>query len=256
MAEHRERVDKRMSQEMNRRAIIPLSLCLGARYLKKPYLGKYDDDEKTVIWGLGHKRHGDKRHRSAVTYEGIHYADGDRDEGRTRPDCHGSSGCLEPGKHDNRLAQNDETFGLKKLTYDESFTRVRSFSSFDLLNRFSGSAQATIIGIGGSASSTTETHVHTELEAEKFNQTKSERVIDTSSHLYYPGPLYRTDLDENGVVIGRTLVEEGPIWLIECPIETVHTITPITEWGVWDSRHHPEHRGLGRQLLRHAQRGA
>ena len=38
------------------------------------------------------------------------------------------------------------------------------------------------------------------------------------------------------MVIGRTLVEEGPIWIIKCKFETVHTITPITEYGTWDAR--------------------
>ena len=52
-------------------------------------------------------------------------------------------------------------------------------------------------------------------------------MIDTSAHLHYPGPLYRIDKDENGIVIGRTLVEEGPIWLIECPLETVHNSQAI-----------------------------
>ena len=66
MSEHRERVDKRMSREVIRRVIIPLSLDLGARYLVVPYLSEYNDEEKTVGWGLGHKKHGDKRHRTHV----------------------------------------------------------------------------------------------------------------------------------------------------------------------------------------------
>ena len=37
-------------------------------------------------------------------------------------------------------------------------------------------------------------------------------------------------------VSGRTLVEEGPIWLIKCMIETVHTVKPITQTGIWDAR--------------------
>ena len=122
------------------------------------------------------------------------------------------------------------------MTYDETFNRLRTFTSFDLIQRFSGSAQGEIMGIGGSVSSSTEAHAHTEVETEQFNKTKRERVIDTTAHLCYPGPLYRIDEDENGIVIGRTLVEEGPIWLIECPVETVHTITPIEQWGIWDAR--------------------
>ena len=41
MPEHRERVDKRTSAEINRRVMIPLLADLGARYLLKPYLGAY-----------------------------------------------------------------------------------------------------------------------------------------------------------------------------------------------------------------------
>ena len=53
MAEHREQVDKRMMQQLNRRVIVPLVLNLGARYIVKPYLGMYNDEEKTAKWGLG-----------------------------------------------------------------------------------------------------------------------------------------------------------------------------------------------------------
>ena len=73
-----------MSQEVVRRVIVPLCLDLGARYIVKPYLGRYDDEDKTIGWGLGHKKHGDKRHRTSVTFTGIVYRDGDRTEGETR----------------------------------------------------------------------------------------------------------------------------------------------------------------------------
>ena len=66
MAEHREQVDKRMMREINRRVLTPLLLDLGARYLVKPYMGEYDDEAKTARWGFGHKKHGDKRHRTSV----------------------------------------------------------------------------------------------------------------------------------------------------------------------------------------------
>ena len=109
MAEHREVADKRMSSQMNRRAIVPLLLDLGARHLKKPWLGRYNDEEKTVIWGLGYKDDGgDKRHRSRCAYTGIHYTDGEMHEGRTQSievDRHLGWSI----KHDNRLVQNDET---------------------------------------------------------------------------------------------------------------------------------------------------
>ena len=51
MPEHRERVDKRTSAEINRRVMIPLLTDLGARYLLKPYLGAYRDEEKSPSSG-------------------------------------------------------------------------------------------------------------------------------------------------------------------------------------------------------------
>ena len=112
MAEHREQVDKRMMQEINRRVLMPLLIDLGARYLVKPYMGKYDDEAKTAKWGFGHKKHGDKRHRTGVTYLGINYLDGEKREGKTyqRVEDRYSAWSV---KHDNRLVQNDETITKK-----------------------------------------------------------------------------------------------------------------------------------------------
>ena len=52
MAEHRERVDLRMMREINRRVMTPLLIDLGARYLVRPYMGKYDDEEKSCKLGV------------------------------------------------------------------------------------------------------------------------------------------------------------------------------------------------------------
>ena len=112
MAEHRELVDKRMSAQFNRRVIVPLILDLGARHLKRPWLGRYNDEEKTVVWGLGYRDGGDKRHRSRCSYVGIYYADGEKHEGPTRSievDRHLGWSV----KHDNRLVQNDERITRK-----------------------------------------------------------------------------------------------------------------------------------------------
>ena len=235
MGEHRQRVDQGMSQQMNSRVIIPLLCNLGARYLTKPWQSKYDDEEKTIGWRLGTKKHGDKRHRSGVEYQGIHYTDGEYNEGVTHE--------VEVGrhvewsvKHDNRLVQNDETINKKKVSYEETFNKIRTFSSLDLVQSFSASAQGSISGIGGSVSSSTTASAHSEIETETFNKKRTEVILDTGARIFYPGPLYRDDKDENGVVIGRTLVEEGPIWLVERPVSTIHTITPITQWGIWDAR--------------------
>ena len=226
MGEHREKVDLLVMKQMNRRVVVPLLLSLGARYLVKPYIGKYDDENKTARWGYGHKHHGDKRHRSSGAYEGIYYADGETDEGRTRHvvlDRH----LAWSAKQDNRLVQNREYIDIKKMTYDETFNKLRTFSSLDLIQRFSASAQGEVAGIGGSVSSSSEAHAHTEVETEKYNHHKEEVIIDCSADLIYPGPI----LDERGRVI-----EEGNIWLIERFLETVQTVTPMTQWGIWDAR--------------------
>ena len=226
MGQHRERVDKRTSLEVIKRVIVPLCLDLGARYLVKAYLGKYDDEEKTLKWGLGHKDHGDKRHRTHVTFQGINYRDGQKTEGRTRSievDRHLGWSV----KHDNRLVQNDERITRKIVSFEETFNKLRTFSSLDLIQRFSATAQGTVLGIGGSVSSSGEVHAHTEVETEKFNRTKTETVIEDDVRVFYPGPIRDPD--------GR-IIEQGEVWLVERPVATIHTVTPITQWGTWDSR--------------------
>ena len=226
MAEHRERVDKRMSAEFNRWVIVPLLLSLGARYLVRPYMGEYNDEEKTLKWGLGHKKHGDKRHRTHVTFQGIHYADGEKQEGVTQSievDRHLGWSV----KHDNRLVQNDERITRKIVSFEETFNKLRTFSSLDLIQRFSASAKGEVMGIGGSVSSSTEARAHSEVETEKFNRKKTETVIEDDVRVFYPGPIR----DEAG-----RIVEQGEVWLVERPVATIHTVTPITQWGTWDAR--------------------
>ena len=235
MAEHRQRVDKRVSRDIINRVINPLLLDLGARYLVRPYLGRYDDEEKTLNWGLGHKNHGDKRHRSAVVFQGITYRDGVKDTGRTRK-IEVNRRILWTVKHDNRLAQNDETRGIKELVFDESYNEVKTDFSIDIVTNFSAAAQGTIAGIGGNISQSINTHTHAGESTFQYNKKKTERVIDTSTRLRYPGPVFIDTYDKLGRVSGRKMVEEGPIWLIDCPVATVHTITPITQWGIWDAR--------------------
>ena len=71
MGEHREQIDRRMAMDICKNVLVPLVLDLGGRYLVQPYLGKYDDDLKSLRIGLGHKDGGDKRHRTAVEFKGI-----------------------------------------------------------------------------------------------------------------------------------------------------------------------------------------
>ena len=81
MAEHREQVDKRMMQRINRRVLTPLLIDLGARYLVKPYLGNYEDEAKTAHWGFGHKtpRRQTPPHNRCLRRHHLH---GRRKEGR------------------------------------------------------------------------------------------------------------------------------------------------------------------------------
>ena len=128
MAEHREQVDLRMMKEVNRRVLMPLLIDLGARYLVKPYLGKYDDEEKTANWGFGYKHHGDKRHRTTVAYQGITYADGERREGKAYQRVEDSYSAWSV-KHDNRLVQNDETVTKKIVSFEETYNQIETFTS-------------------------------------------------------------------------------------------------------------------------------
>ena len=234
MAEHREQVDKRMMQAINRRVLIPLLIDLGARYLVKPYIGRYDDEEKSANWGFGHKKHGDKRHRTTVTYAGINYINGDIKDGKTyqRVEDRYSAWSV---KHDNRKVQNDETISKKIVSYEETYNQIKTFSSLDLMQRFSATAQGEIAGIGGSVTTTTEARAHTEVSTEKYDRKRREVVLDTSARIFYPGPVYREDYDDNGKLSGRTLVQEGEIWLVDRPIEVVHTVTPVEQEGTWDA---------------------
>ena len=234
MAEHREQVDLRMMKEINRRVLMPLLIDLGARYLVKPYLGKYDDEEKTANWGFGYKHHGDKRHRTTVAYQGITYADGERREGKAYQRVEDSYSAWSV-KHDNRLVQNDETVTKKIVSFEETYNQIETFTSLDLIQRFSATAQGEVAGFGGSVTSSTEAHAHTEVKTNKYDRQRRETTLDTSARICYPGPVYRDDYDANGQLSGRTLVQEGEIWLVDRPIEVVHTVTPIEQEGVWDA---------------------
>ena len=73
------------------------------------------------------------------------------------------------------LCKNDERITRKIVSFEETFNKLSTFSSsLDLMQRFSATAQGTVLGIGGSVSSSGEVHAHTEVETEKFNRTKTE----------------------------------------------------------------------------------
>ena len=234
----RERIDKTMSLKVINKLIRPFLTDLGARYLvDHPYMGKYDHENKSISWGLGHKKHGDKRHRSAVTYEGIYYKDGKQEEGKTTTvEIDHRLGWSR--KLDNRKVANKVTVAEKIMSYEETFNKLRTLTSLDIMTSFSASAQGEIAGIGGTVSQSVDTHAHTEVETEKMNHKKKERVIDDTTVLDYPGPiLYDADvLDDKGAILYRkgSVQYEGEIWLIERPVVTLQTTTPMTQWGNWD----------------------
>ena len=234
----RERIDKMMSLETTKRAILPCAAWLGARHLvDHPYLGRYDHENKTMVWGLGHKDGGDKRHRTSVKYEAVHYPEGEKIEGPTTivPIDHrvGWSRRL-----DNRKVATKVTVKKKVVLYEESFNKLRTLSSLDIVNNFSASAQGEIAGIGGSVSSSTTTSVHTEVETEQMNHKKKEQVLDDETVLDYPGPvLFEEDVfDDDGTLLHRkgSIQYEGEIWLVERPVLKLQTTTPMTQWGIWD----------------------
>ena len=210
-----------MSQEVVRRVLIPLALDLGARYIVKPYLGAYSDEDKTIKWGIGHKRHGDRRHRTSATFTGIVYRDGEKTEGETRSiEVDRRVGWSR--KHDNRLVANEENVNVKIASRSTStYNRIRTFTSLDLIQRFSGSAKGEVLGIGGSVQTSTEGRAHSELETEKWGRTKQEMVLEDHVRIAYPGPILylKDEEDEYGMVVHHRgeVIEPGNIWLIERP---------------------------------------
>ena len=80
----RERIDKSMSLEVIDRVIRPVYEDWGAKYLwDHPSMTNYDHENKSISFDLARKKHGDKRMRSTLKYEGIHYPDGEKFEGET-----------------------------------------------------------------------------------------------------------------------------------------------------------------------------
>ena len=105
---------------------------------------------------------------------------------------------------DNRKVQHNRVEVSEKIvSFEETFNKLRTLSSLDIVNSFSASAQGEIAGIGGSVSKHFQTSsAHTEVETEKMNHVKKERIIDDTTVLDYPGPvLYDEDvLDDDGNV--------------------------------------------------------
>ena len=116
---------------INRRVLMPLIVDLGGRYLVKPYLGKYSDEEKTARWGFGYKKHGDKRHRTTVEYQGINYVDGENARGqdatsalRTATSAWSKSSTTTGRRRTTRPSRLQ-----KKASFEETYNQIETFSS-------------------------------------------------------------------------------------------------------------------------------
>ena len=78
---------------------------------------------------------------------------------------------------------------------------------------------------------------HTEVETEKLHHIKKEKVIDDTTVLDYPGPIYYAadETDDDGMFHREGSVRyAGEIWLVERPVVTLQAATPMTQWGIWD----------------------
>ena len=180
-------------------------------------MGKYDDEAKSANWGFGHKKHGDKRHRTTVTYSGHQLPRWGDPRGQDLSARGGQLLGVEQSSTTTALVQNDETVTKKVVSYEETYNQIETLTSLDLMQRFSASAQGEFSGIGGSVTTTTEMRAHTEVGTQKYDLKKREVMLDTSARICYPGPVYRDDFDDNGQIAGRTLVQEGEIWLVDQP---------------------------------------
>ena len=142
-------------------------------------------------------------------------------------------------KLDNRWVANRVTVAEKIVSFEETFNKLRSLLfSLDIMNSLTASAKGEIAGIGGSVSQTSSIHAHTEVETEKMNHVKRERIIDDTTVLDYPGPvLFREDVfEEDGTLLHRrgSVQYPGEVWLVDRPVLKLQTTTPMTQWGIWD----------------------
>ena len=234
---NRQQIDKRMSLKLINKVLLPLAKDLGALYLVARPLRNYDHENKSIKWRFGYDGHGDKRRHTYATLDGTFIRDGELIEGKVQT-IERDQRIGWTRKHDNRLVQNRETVDVSLMLYEETFNKLRSLTSLDVLSELTVSAQGEIAGIGGSVSQHTSVSAHTELETEKFNHTKKEQVIKDTVTIEYPGPvLYEANvLAEDGTILHRQgdVEHPGDVWLIERPIMSIQTIQPVTQWGIWD----------------------
>ena len=124
-----------------------------------------------------------------MQFTGIVYRDGEKTEGETRSiEVDRRIGWSR--KHDNRAGgERGNRERQDRQSFNETFNKLRTFTSLDLIQRFSASAKGEVLGIGGSVTSSTEAHAHTEVETEKFARTKQETILEDHVRIAYPGPI-------------------------------------------------------------------
>ena len=84
-----------------------------------------------------------------MKFEGIYYKDGKQLEGKTNTvEIDHRVGWSR--KIDNRLVANRVTVDEKISSFEETFNKLRTFSSLDIMSQFSATAQGEVLGIGGS----------------------------------------------------------------------------------------------------------
>ena len=64
------------------------------------------------------------------------------------------------------------------MSFEETYNQIETFSSLDLMQRFSATAQGEIAGIGGSVTTTTEARAHTEVSEPNKYDLKKRREVD------------------------------------------------------------------------------
>ena len=234
---NKQQIDKRMSLKLINKVLSPLADDLGAKYLVDPVMMNYDHENKSIKWRFGYDKHGDKRKHTYVVIDGTFIRDGELDEGKVQT-IERDYRIGWSRKHDNRLVQNHETVDVSVMIYKESYNKLRTLTSMDVLSELTVTAQGEFSGIGGSVTQHSSLAGHEEVETEKLNHKKEEQIVKDTVEIAYPGPvLYKANVyAEDGTILHRQgdIEHPGEVYLIECPVMSIQTIQPVTQWGIWD----------------------
>ena len=74
------------------------------------------------------------------------------------------------------------------VSYEETYNEIKTFSSLDLIQRFSTTVKGEFSGIGATVTSSTEARAHSEVATNQFNSKKQEVRLDTSAHIRVSRP--------------------------------------------------------------------